>query len=59
MQTVIVILIVCLAAAYLVKTFIGKSGKNNSCGCGCTSCPTSETCNDKDQQEEKVFFENR
>ncbi len=50
MQTFIVIVIVCLAAAYLVKTFFGKSGKNDGCGCGCTSCPTADTCNDKDKQ---------
>lgn len=50
MQTILVIIIVCLAAAYLVKAYFGKSGKNNSCGCGCTSCPTADTCNDKDEK---------
>jgi hypothetical protein len=51
MQTVIVIIIACLAAAYLVKTFIGKTDKKNSCGCGCTDCPTDDLCDDKDEKE--------
>ena len=47
MQTTIVIIIVCLAALFLVKTFIGKSGSKHSCGCGCAGCPTAGTCEDK------------
>ncbi len=50
MQTIIVIIIVCLAAAYLVKTFIGQSDEKNGCGGGCTSCPTADGCSEKDEQ---------
>lgn len=52
MQTTIVIIIVCLAVVYLVRTFIGKSSKNNNCGCGCTSCPTADSCNDKEKKQQ-------
>jgi hypothetical protein len=50
MQTVIVIIIVFLAAAYLVRTIIAKPDKKDSCGCGCTSCPTADSCSDKEDQ---------
>ena len=49
MQTIIVIIIVCLAAAYLVKTLIGQSNKKQGCGCGYTSCPTADDCSEKDK----------
>jgi hypothetical protein len=48
MQTAIVIIIVCLAAAYLLKTFFGKSDKKGGCGCGCASCPTAGACDEKE-----------
>ena len=50
MQTIIVIIIVCLAAAYLVKTLIGQSNKKQGCGCGCESCPTTDACDEKDKE---------
>jgi hypothetical protein len=51
MQTTIVIIIVCLAAAYLVKTLIRKPKDQDSCGCGCTSCTTSTTCHEENKKE--------
>jgi hypothetical protein len=40
MQTVIVILIVAVAAAFLVRKFFKNVKREDTCGCGCTSCPT-------------------
>lgn len=42
MQTGIVILIVGLAAAYLIRKFLRPSRKKNSCGGDCVSCPQAE-----------------
>jgi hypothetical protein len=38
MQTLIVILIVAVAAAFLIRNFLKKIKKEDQCGCGCTSC---------------------
>ena len=52
METLMVMVIVGLAAGYLVKKYTGsirKSSPEASCGCGCTSCPSASAseCNDK------------
>ncbi len=44
MQTIIVALVILLAAGYLVRTFIKKEqGNGNGCGCGggCGPCPSA------------------
>jgi hypothetical protein len=38
MQTLIVILIVAIAAAFLIGNFLKKFRKKDPCGCGCSSC---------------------
>jgi hypothetical protein len=48
METVMVMIIVGLAVAYLVKKYTGsvkKSDRENGCSCGCNSCPSSGSCN--------------
>jgi hypothetical protein len=40
MQTIIVVLIVAIAAAFLVRKFLKNVKQEDTCGCGCTSCPT-------------------
>jgi hypothetical protein len=49
MQSVIVILIVAIAAAFLIRNFIKKFKQEDACSCGCSSCPadTAATCEDK------------
>jgi hypothetical protein len=39
MQTLIVILIVAIAAAFLIRRFLKKFNANEGCDCGCSSCP--------------------
>ena len=46
METVIVIIIVGLAAAYLIYNTIKGSKKENRCDNGCASCAASPTCDD-------------
>ncbi|NOQ20782.1 MAG: FeoB-associated Cys-rich membrane protein [Desulfobacterales bacterium] len=40
MQTIVAILIVAIAAGFLIRNFLKKIKKEDQCGCGCTSCPT-------------------
>jgi hypothetical protein len=46
MENIIVILIVALAAGFIGRSFYRKYiKKNQSCSCGCSSCPTDvSTC---------------
>jgi hypothetical protein len=39
MQTIVAILIVAIATAFLIRNFLKKFKKEDQCGCGCTSCP--------------------
>jgi len=45
MDTLLVILIVGLAAAYIARNFYKKfiKAKGNSCDCGCSSCDIAST----------------
>jgi hypothetical protein len=45
METIIVIIIVALAAAFLGRSYYKKykSGRNQG-SCGCTSCPADASC---------------
>jgi hypothetical protein len=49
METILIILIVVAAAAYLIKTvFKGASGSGGcACGGGCAHCPPSRDCGEK------------
>ena len=45
MQTLIVVLIVAIAAAFLIRNFLKKFKQEKACGCGCSSCPVNpDTC---------------
>ncbi|MCG6908941.1 MAG: FeoB-associated Cys-rich membrane protein [Deltaproteobacteria bacterium] len=46
MQNIIVVLIVIIAAVYLVRRFyrgVKRPGKD-TCGCGCSGCSQTTTC---------------
>jgi len=46
METAFIFIIVGAAAAYLVRKFYRslKKTSSGSCGCGCTSCPQEQNC---------------
>jgi hypothetical protein len=46
MQTIIVIIIVAIAAAFLIRKFLKNLKQEDACSCGCSSCPadTAATC---------------
>ncbi|MGD2036874.1 MAG: FeoB-associated Cys-rich membrane protein [Desulfobacterales bacterium] len=45
MQILIVILIVAVAAAFLIRNFLKKFKPEAGCGCSCSSCPSDpDTC---------------
>ncbi|MFH0728021.1 MAG: FeoB-associated Cys-rich membrane protein [Pseudomonadota bacterium] len=47
METLLIILIVAAAAAYLIKTFVkGASGSGDCARGGCANCPPSKDCAD-------------
>jgi FeoB-associated Cys-rich membrane protein len=53
MQILIVILIVAIAAAFLIRNFLKKFKRQDTCGCGCSTCPTSpEACEDNPKNSE-------
>ena len=48
----IVILIVAIAAAFLIRNFLKKFKQEDACGCGCSSCPTDPVaCEEKPEKE--------
>lgn len=48
METLIVIIIVGLAVAYLITNTVKSSKKEDSCGgCTCESCPTAVGCKEE------------
>jgi len=45
MQTIVVLLIVAIAAAFLIRNFLKKFKQKDQDSCGCSSCPTdSASC---------------
>jgi hypothetical protein len=44
METLIVFLIVAVAAAYVGRIFYRGFKQKNSCGCACTCCTLSDSC---------------
>jgi hypothetical protein len=53
MQTLIVILIVAVAAAFLTRSFLKKFKRQDSCGCGCSSCPVDPASCEENPQDSK------
>jgi hypothetical protein len=52
MQTLIVILIVAIAAAFLIRKFLKNFKQQEACGCGCTSCPADPaSCEENPEKE--------
>ena len=46
--TILVLLVlVCIVTAILVRQIKNKKGGKSSCGCGCQSCPMSDSCHSK------------
>jgi hypothetical protein len=39
MQTIIVIIIVAIAAGFLIRKFLKTFKRQDACSCGCSSCP--------------------
>jgi hypothetical protein len=54
MQTFIVILIVAVAAAFLIRKFLKNFKQEDACGCGCTSCPTDPTSCEEDPENSQL-----
>jgi hypothetical protein len=54
MQTLIVILIVAIAAAFLIRNFLKKFKQEDQCGCGCASCPTDPTFCEENPKNPKL-----
>jgi hypothetical protein len=52
METILVIIVVGLASAYLVRKFYRSLQKTEEtqCGCGCTSCPSEQKCEEPPSQ---------
>ena len=53
MQTLIVILIVAIAAAFLIRRFLKKFKQEEACDCGCSSCPTDAASCEENPEKEK------
>ncbi|MGD2098152.1 MAG: FeoB-associated Cys-rich membrane protein [Desulfobacterales bacterium] len=55
MQTIIVIIIVAIAAAFLIRKFFKKFKQQDACSCGCASCPadTAATCEENPDNSKK------
>ncbi|MBW1862036.1 MAG: FeoB-associated Cys-rich membrane protein [Deltaproteobacteria bacterium] len=51
MDTLLVILIVGLAGAYLVSRFYRSSKQGVGCGGGCSSCDIGTTCNETEKEK--------
>jgi hypothetical protein len=52
METILIVIIVGLAAAYLLRKFYlsVQNKAENACVCGCTSCPKENYCSDPPPQ---------
>jgi len=52
METALIVIIVGLALVYLVRKFYHTLENKDEiqCGCGCTSCPNEQTCDEPPTQ---------
>lgn len=48
METLIVLIIVGLAVAYLIYNTIKSSKKENACSSNCAGCASANTCDEKE-----------
>ena len=59
METLIVVIIVGVAAGLLGRNYYKKYKKGNQGSCGCTSCPTDSSCcefpEERQQQADDVL----
>jgi len=55
MQMLIVILIVAVAAAFLVRNFLKKFKGQDQCSCGCSSCPADPECCKENSENSQVM----
>jgi len=55
MQTIIVILIVAIAAAFLIRNVLKKFRQQDQCGCGCAACPTDPDSCEENPQNSKMI----
>lgn len=53
METIVVVIIVGMAAAFLGRSYYKKYKKGNPCGCGCTSCPVDASACEFPQERQK------
>lgn len=53
METIIVIVIVGLAAAYLIQNTIKSSKKEDSCNSGCATCASATACDEEESRTNK------
>ena len=51
MQVLIVVIVVVLAALYAVKVLFRSYKKKPDCSCGCSSCPSADSCEDPQKSE--------
>jgi hypothetical protein len=54
MQTLIVILIVAIAAAFLIRKFLKNFKPEDTCGCGCSSCPADPASCEENPENSQV-----
>ena len=56
MQTVIVIVIVAVAAFFMIRRFYNsfQKGHNSTCGCGCDGCAPSQKQNCAEIEDKNV-----
>jgi type II secretory pathway pseudopilin PulG len=54
MQTLIVILIVAIAAAFLIRKFLKNFKQEETCNCGCSSCPADPTSCEENPDKSQV-----
>lgn len=54
MQTVLVILVVAIAAAFLIRNFLKKFKQEDACSCGCSSCPAEAASCEENPDDEPV-----
>jgi len=59
METLIVIIIVGVAAGLLGRSYYKKYKKGDSCSCGCTSCATDSSSCQIPEEREKQIADNR
>jgi hypothetical protein len=54
MENIFVILIVGLAAFFIVRSYYKKFKTKDKCSCGCTSCPTDASACDLPEANKKL-----